>query len=229
VTDQGPHAITIHAKLVARFREKALAYSSVANCLRRLHCGEDIFEPGIHSGKSSEGFGDFKILTERAVFSFHDMQTLAGSFVVKYLQWVLHRFDDVIKTARMTTAESLLKNLRQVRHRGWPYLLAGDESRFFYATDYERMSLPEGVRPQSRPRTMISTAKVMGSILWSPLGLAVIPALPPRTKFTASYCCSDIIPKIIERLSFNLANSPGQAMLHIDNTTRTEPENQSHV
>jgi hypothetical protein len=167
-------ATTTHVKLVARFREKVLAYSSIVNCLRRLHFGEDIFEPGIHSGKSSEGLVDFKILTERAVFSFHNMQTLAVSFVVKHLQWVPHRSDDVIKRARMTTAESLLTNFRQVRHLGSRCALAGDESRFFYATDYERISLPEEVIPQSRPRTMISTPKVMGSIFWSPLDLSVI-------------------------------------------------------
>jgi hypothetical protein len=47
---KGQNATTIHAKPVAWFREKAPAYSSVTNWLRRLHFGEDIVAPGSIQG-----------------------------------------------------------------------------------------------------------------------------------------------------------------------------------
>jgi hypothetical protein len=64
---------------------------------------------------------------------------------------------------------------------------------------------------------MISTPKVMVSIFWSPLGFPVTPALRLRTTFIAAYLCSGIIPKIVERLPFDMAKSPRQVMLHMDN------------
>jgi hypothetical protein len=81
------------------------------------------------------------------------------------------------------------------------------------------MSLPDGMIPQFRPRTMISTRKVMVSTFWSPLGFLVTTELRPRTKFTVACFCSDIIPKIIEGIPFDLANSAPQLMLHMDNAT----------
>jgi hypothetical protein len=59
------------------------------------------------------------------------------------------------------------------------------------------MSLPEGMTPQSHPRTVISSRKVIVSIFWSSFGFPVITALLPRTKLTAAYFCSGISPKII--------------------------------
>jgi hypothetical protein len=115
--------------------------------------------------------------------------------------------------------ESLLKNLRQKRHQDWRYFRTGDELWFFYATDYEQIWFPEGPTPQSHPRTMTSTQKVMGSIFRSSLGFPVTAVLRPRIKFTAAYFCSGAIPKIIEEMPFDLADSPGQLMLHKDNTT----------
>jgi hypothetical protein len=116
-------------------------------------------------------------------------------------------------------AESLLKDLQQVPNQGRQYFLMGDELWFFYATDYERMWLSEGVTLQSRSRTLIPTPQVMISTFWSPLGFWVITALLPRTKFIAAYLCRGIILKIIEGMPFDLANPPRQLMFHMDNAT----------
>jgi hypothetical protein len=68
--------------LLTRFREKAPVYSSVTNWFRRLDFAEDIFEPGIHSGKPSDDLVDFKILTELTAFPFHSVRTLAGTLKI---------------------------------------------------------------------------------------------------------------------------------------------------
>jgi hypothetical protein len=85
---KGHNAATIDAKLVTRFREKAPSYSSVTNWLRRLHFGEDVFEPGIRSGKPSDGIADFKILTEQTVFPFHSVRAHARALkILRSMIW----------------------------------------------------------------------------------------------------------------------------------------------
>jgi hypothetical protein len=74
----GHNAIAIQAKLVSRFREKTVAYSSVTKWLRRLHFGREIFEPGIYSEKPLDGPVDIKILTELTILPFHSVQTLVS-------------------------------------------------------------------------------------------------------------------------------------------------------
>lgn len=104
-------------------------------------------------------------------------------------------------------AEGPLRDLDQARHRGWRYFLTADESWLFYATDFERIWVSEGEMPQSRPRTVTSTPKVMVSIFWSPIGFPLITALPPKTNFSSAYLCGNIIPKIIQALPFDFAQS----------------------
>jgi hypothetical protein len=108
--------------------------------------------------------------------------------------------------AKVTMAESLLKTLRQAQHQGWCHFLTGDPS-FLSATDVERMWVPEGEVPQSPRKTIISTPKLMISIFWSPVGFPVIAVLPSITKFTASYFCDDIVPKIGEGIPSSMTTS----------------------
>jgi hypothetical protein len=67
---------------------------------------------------------------------------------------------------------------------------------------------------------MISTIKDMVYIFWSALGFSAISALPPRSKFTAADFWNDIIPKIVEGITFDLANSSRQLPPHMDNATQ---------
>jgi hypothetical protein len=77
------HSVTaIHAKLVTWFREKAPAYSSLANWCQCLHFGEGIFKLGIHLGKPSSIFVHFTMLTELTAFTFHSVRTLANTFKI---------------------------------------------------------------------------------------------------------------------------------------------------
>jgi hypothetical protein len=116
-----------------------------------------------------------------------------GCFVIQDLWWVFYKLDDVTKRARVTTAESLLKNLRSAQHQDWRYFFMGDESRFFSATDSERMWLPEGSIPHSGPRTRTSTPTVMVSIFWPSLGslwslrFRHEPNLPPPISVATSF------------------------------------------
>jgi hypothetical protein len=79
---KGHIATTLYEKLVTQFHEKAPAYLSVTNRLRRIHFGEDILEPGIHPGKLLDALIDFKILTELTVFPFHNVRTFATTLKI---------------------------------------------------------------------------------------------------------------------------------------------------
>jgi hypothetical protein len=86
--------------------------------------------------------------------------------------------DDCAKRARVDMANSMLKMIAEARHQSWRCFLTRDESWFFYSTDYEQMWLPRGEMAPTRARHIISTPKVLITIFWSPLGFAVIDALP---------------------------------------------------
>jgi hypothetical protein len=57
----------------------------------------------------------------------------------------------------------------------------------------------------------------------------VIATLPPITKFTAAHFYRNIILKINEGLSFDLAQSDQQLILRISNATPIEPSNRLDV
>jgi hypothetical protein len=59
----------------------------------------------------------------------------------------------------------------------------------------------------------------MVSMFWSPVGFPVIAALPPKTKFSSAYFCDNIMPKIVEGMPFDSAESPRKLMLHIDSAS----------
>jgi hypothetical protein len=125
--------IIMRTKLVTRFGEQPPSGSSVTNWLRRIRFGGDIFGLGIHSGKPSDGFVSLKILAELTAFSFHRVQTLAGTLkiprsaisahlqkglcVLKRLRWVPDRVGHGSHKVWVTPAESLSKNLRSTGTR----------------------------------------------------------------------------------------------------------------
>jgi histone-lysine N-methyltransferase SETMAR len=67
---------------------------------------------------------------------------------------------------------------------------------------------------------MASTQKVVIFDILAPLGFLVIATLLPRINVTVAYFCSNVIPKIIERMAFNQANSTRQLILHMDDATQ---------
>jgi hypothetical protein len=68
------NATMIDGKVITRFFEQGSAYLSVTNWGRRLRFGEQILEPGIHSG--------FLILTPITAFLRHGVPTLASTFKI---------------------------------------------------------------------------------------------------------------------------------------------------
>jgi hypothetical protein len=58
-----------------------------------------------------------------------------------------------------------------------------------------------------------------GFDILAPFNFTVTTAIPAKTNFIVVYCCSDIIPKIVEGMPFDLENSPRQLMSYIGNAT----------
>jgi histone-lysine N-methyltransferase SETMAR len=59
----------------------------------------------------------------------------------------------------------------------------------------------------------------MVSIFWSSIGFPGITAFLPKTSFSSAYFCDHIIPKIVEALPFDLAQSPRKLMLQMDHAS----------
>jgi histone-lysine N-methyltransferase SETMAR len=227
-------ANAIHRKLVTHFGDDTPGYSTVTKWLRRLVCGDDILEPVERKGKESGGLVDLKILIAFTAFPFHSVRTFAsspkiprstvydhlqrGNFTVKHLRWVSHTLDDCAKRVRVDMANSMLKMIAEARHQSWRSFLTGDESWFFYSTDYEQMWLPRGEMAPTRARHIISRPKVLITIFWSPLSFPVIDVLPTREKFTALYFCDNIAPQIAEQRSSDARQKTGRKLVvHMDN------------
>jgi hypothetical protein len=70
------------------------------------------------------------------------------------------------------------------KDRAWHDIVILDESWFYFTTDRERISLPEGTEAPQRERITIQSRKMMTTIVWNPTGFYWIVALPKRMKFT---------------------------------------------
>jgi hypothetical protein len=234
-------ANAIHRKLVTHFAGGASRYSTVTKRLRRLVCGDDILEPVERNGKESDGLVDFRILIALTAFPFHSPRTFAGSlkiprtticdhlqkgnFIVKHSRWVPHTLDECAQQARVEMANSMLKMIAEARHQSWPYFLTGDESWFFDSTDDEQLWLPRGEMAPTRARHIISTPRVIITILWSPLGFPVIDLLPAGEKFPARYFRDSIVPQIAEQRPSDAQQNMGRKfVVRIDSATPHKPK-----
>jgi hypothetical protein len=165
-------------KLVTLFHQKAPAYWSATNWLPRLPFGEDIVEPGFHTGKPSDNLIDFRIFwrTEQ-ISSSHcadtcwhtqdsavdDLESSAKAIICRETFPVgSPGARPSTKRAWVTMAQYLFKNHRQTWHQGCRYSLTSNESWFFDPSGCERIWPPEGVIPQSRQRIITSIPKSHG-------------------------------------------------------------------
>jgi hypothetical protein len=103
------------------------------------------------------------------------------------LRIVPHTLSPVQKVARVESVIHLKKILLSAKHRGWRYILTGDESWFYFTIIHDHIWLPEEALTPIRPRQTINTPKRMITILGSPLGFPLVQLLPQGQHFNARY------------------------------------------
>jgi histone-lysine N-methyltransferase SETMAR len=234
--EKGESAMKMHQKLLARNQATCPAYSTVTNWIRSLERGDDIFERASGSGRrpNEELIGlIFAVLEQEPFHSVRSLATAVKSppttvwrslhssgFVLRNLRLVPHALSPSEKASRVDMAIQLKKSIETAKHQGWRFFLTGDESWFYFTTDYEHMWTPEGATLPTRVRRTVASAKRMLTVFWSPLGFPVIKALPKGMRFNAEYFCSVILREIdANRPSHSAVDRGRNLVLHFDNAT----------
>jgi histone-lysine N-methyltransferase SETMAR len=139
---------------------------------------------------------------------------------VRNLRIVPHTLSPAQKVARVESAIQLKKILLSAKHRGWRYILTGDESWFYFTINYDHIWLPDGALTPTRPRHTINTPKRMLTIFWSPLGFPLVQLLPKGQHFNARYFCENILQEINQnRPAATAEDGRRNILLHFDNAT----------
>jgi hypothetical protein len=88
--------------------------------------------------------------------------------------------------------------IAQARHQSWKFYLTGDESWFYFQTNYTRSWLLPESEPPKRVRQTINTQKAVVTVFWSPIGFPILEALGKRKTLTSNYFCETIAPQFVE-------------------------------
>jgi histone-lysine N-methyltransferase SETMAR len=234
--EKGYPAQKMHEKLLARMSPRAPAYSTITNWIRALGRGEDIRERASGGGRVPDERIPTLIAEALTEAPFHSVRSLASTikipkttiwrhlhqagYVVRNLRIIPHSLSDTQKATRVETAIDLKKVLMSAKHRGWRYILTGDESWFYFNIDHDRIWIPETEPPPTRVRQTVSSLKRMLTIFWSPLGFPLVQLLPKGHHFDADYFCSQIIREIDRiRPTETAEDAKRRLVLHFDNAS----------
>lgn len=226
----------IYEKCCIHFPNDDVKYGTIKEWCRRIKRGEDILHRKIGSGRIADELIDGKISQALEEMPFHSIRTLSTALkvpkstvfdhitsmglVVKHLKFVPHTLSLSQKVERVEISKQLLEVIAQARHQSWAFFLTGDESWFYFITDFETQWLRPDEKPSTRPRTIISTPKRMLTIFWSPLGFRIVEMLPQGMKFSAEYFTNVILQKITETHPPVVLNQPQRrVVIHMDNAT----------
>jgi hypothetical protein len=110
----------------------------------------------------------------------------SAGYVMTNLRIVPHTLCPAQKVARVESPIHLKKILLSAKHRGWHYILTGDESWFYFTINHDHIWLPEEALTPTRPRQTINTPKRMLTIFCS--DKLWFSACPIVAKRTALYC-----------------------------------------
>jgi hypothetical protein len=190
------------------------------------------------AGLPADVWLDLQIFSQLEFFPFHSLASLAVAlqsprstiydhliqlgFTTRHLRWVPHTLSSAHKKSRVELSHKLLGVIAQARHQAWKFFLTGDESWFYFQTDYSRIWLLPDCKPPQRARQTINTQKVMVTVFWSPLGFPVVEALAKRKTFTSDYFCETICTQFVHYAPPETRQPTGRRLtVHMDNALIT--------
>jgi hypothetical protein len=173
--DKGYYAQIIYQKLQTRPLVTCATYFSITNWIRALDRGEDISVRAFGSVRLPDDRIDEAIAQELDISPFHSMRSLASAikrpppivwchlhsmgFGIKHLRLVPHSLSEVQKQKRVEYSIKFKHILKQAKHRGWRYILTGDESWFYLTIDHEQIWMRLEAPVPTSPRKMIGNPK----------------------------------------------------------------------
>jgi hypothetical protein len=109
--------------------------------------------------------------------------------------------------------------LRKEKRDAWHFLLAGDESWFFYDGPHQKLWIPPDVETLEGARWLIDTSEHMVTIFWSASGIQVIHFLPSGEPFNSGHFIERILPNSVGLPARHDAVRQKKAfVLHMDNS-----------
>jgi len=228
---KGMNAQMIHSELVEVLREEAVGYSTVTKYLRQSYFSST---QEVSAEDPSDGVIDHAILEALEIAPYASVRQIARmtlipkstvynhlvyslQLVSRHLRWVPHRLSDAEKKKRVTLSTELLKLLESMEAQEWRSIVTLDESWFYFTTDYEAMWLSSSETPPDRERHMVTSPKLMLTIVWNPDGFHVINVLPKGQKFNASYYVENILERVSQFAQASGGNRGQAFIVHADN------------
>jgi histone-lysine N-methyltransferase SETMAR len=136
-------------------------------------------------------------------------------FVAKHLRWVSHSLSATQQVQRVTLANRLFPGLGSIKQHGRYFVVALDESWFYFATDHEQIWMRPEEEPPAHSRRIIQDRKIMVTVAWNPLGFHIVKALPIRGSFDAEYYHDNILAEL---LSIHPRADGHKLCIHADNS-----------
>jgi hypothetical protein len=139
-------------------------------------------------------------------------------FVIKHLRLVPHSLSKIQKQKRIEYSINLKEILKRAKHRGWRYILTGDESWFYLTIDHKQILTRSEAPPPTILNKITGSPKRIVTIFWSPLGFRVLRVLPKEVHFDAKYFRDNILSEIDRtRPTGSEEDDRRNLILHFDN------------
>lgn len=132
-------------------------------------------------------------------------------------KWVPHFLSTEQIEKRISDSARLLTELNKLSEKKFMQVVTCDESWFYLNYFHQKAYLPRGEILEI-PNRMISEQKIMIFTAFSANGFHLLEILPPKTKFTAHFLCTSILPKLDEIVrSQSHFRKNSKIYLHFDN------------
>jgi hypothetical protein len=100
------------------------------------------------------------------------------------------------KQIRVQMVIELLQVLSVQSTRQWHEIITLDESWIYLFSEHDLMWTAPGEIVVDRERHTVQSPQLMLTVVWNPIGLHVLKALPKGPKFNAQYYVNDIMVAI---------------------------------
>ena len=144
--------------------------------------------------------------------------TIHLGLVYKHTRWLPHKLDNSQLQKRIKQSFELYQIILKAKKNSYRNLITGDQSWFMYKYSQPgRWVLEEDENPTSE-RDLISSEKVMITIIWGVWGFYIVDMLPEGDHYNSSYFVRHIIkPLGVKKNDIWPGRGQHLIMLHLDN------------
>ena len=136
----------------------------------------------------------------------------------RHLRWVPHRLEDSQKALRVAFSHDILEVLRRTQENDFAMLLTGDEAWFYSQYQHDSMWADASEELPTRVRPKISSRKCLICVIWSPMGIHSLLAVPSGSQYNSHFFCDNVLADLKANLTEGSRRKTLQGyFLHLDN------------